>query len=45
MFSSAPTDVIEIMRNEPVTANFHQFCLVESVSLKIPLLAKTELKI
>ncbi|XP_035914391.1 gamma-glutamyl hydrolase A-like isoform X1 [Anopheles stephensi] len=30
MFADAPNDVIDILSNEPVTANFHQFCVTEA---------------
>ncbi|EAA11416.4 AGAP006670-PA [Anopheles gambiae str. PEST] len=30
LFASAPNDVIDILSNEPVTANFHQFCVTEA---------------
>ncbi|KAG5677951.1 hypothetical protein PVAND_007664 [Polypedilum vanderplanki] len=29
MFKNAPSHVIEILRTEPVTSNFHQFCVTE----------------
>lgn len=29
MFAKAPEDVVEILSNEPVTPNFHQFCVTE----------------
>lgn len=31
LFSAASKQVIDILRNEPVTANFHQFCVTEKV--------------
>ncbi|XP_052893484.1 gamma-glutamyl hydrolase-like isoform X1 [Anopheles moucheti] len=30
LFADAPNDVIDILSNEPVTANFHQFCVTEA---------------
>uniref|UniRef100_A0A182Q613 folate gamma-glutamyl hydrolase n=1 Tax=Anopheles farauti TaxID=69004 RepID=A0A182Q613_9DIPT len=30
LFAGAPNDVIDILNNEPVTANFHQFCVTEA---------------
>uniref|UniRef100_A0A182PMI1 folate gamma-glutamyl hydrolase n=1 Tax=Anopheles epiroticus TaxID=199890 RepID=A0A182PMI1_9DIPT len=30
LFARAPNDVIDILSNEPVTANFHQFCVTEA---------------
>ncbi|XP_039445076.1 gamma-glutamyl hydrolase-like isoform X3 [Culex pipiens pallens] len=29
LFAKAPEDVVQILANEPVTANFHQFCTTE----------------
>ncbi|XP_052861337.1 gamma-glutamyl hydrolase A-like isoform X1 [Anopheles cruzii] len=30
LFAQAPNDVVEILANEAVTANFHQFCITET---------------
>lgn len=32
MFRNAPTSIINILKNEPVTANFHSYCVTEKVS-------------
>lgn len=32
LFGAAPDDVIEILRSEAVTPNFHTFCLTRKVS-------------
>ena len=33
MFKNAPKNVIKILEKEDVTANFHQFCVTETVSI------------
>uniref|UniRef100_A0AAG5DEB5 folate gamma-glutamyl hydrolase n=1 Tax=Anopheles atroparvus TaxID=41427 RepID=A0AAG5DEB5_ANOAO len=30
LFADAPNDVVDILSSEPVTANFHQFCVTEA---------------
>lgn len=32
MFTNAPESIINILKNESVTANFHSFCVTEKVS-------------
>ena len=31
MFRNAPDSVVDILKNEAVTANFHQYCVTEKV--------------
>jgi gamma-glutamyl hydrolase len=32
LFAEAPESIINILKNEPVTANFHSYCITEKVS-------------
>lgn len=37
LFGSCPDDIVEILASQPVTANFHQFCVTKEVSTLKPL--------
>lgn len=32
MFGRTPEDIVDILKNEDVTVNAHQFCIVDDVS-------------
>jgi gamma-glutamyl hydrolase len=34
LFHNAPSDVVNALSNEPITSNFHQFCVTEKVNLR-----------
>lgn len=36
LFGKAPQDVVNILSTEPVTANFHQFCITKEVIITCP---------
>lgn len=38
MFQGASTEVIEILQNEPVTSNFHHYCVTEKVENRFTIL-------
>lgn len=33
MFKDASDEIVDILKNEDVTSNFHEFCVTEKVSL------------
>lgn len=35
LFATAPSDVVNILASEPVTANFHRYCVTKEVGIEL----------
>lgn len=45
LFGAAPADIVHILSTEPVTSNFHQFCVTKEVKDIVSLNSEFKFKI